>query len=95
MTIQSAFGHDVHMLESLFHVTEILLSHVIIHIVESTISPDSMQAESRYYRIKNIGKPDIQNYDLTRFNIIITGKAKLHLQSLILWCAGMTETDPW
>ena len=53
--IQSNFGYGIHVLECLFHTTEILLSRVIKHVEGPYFSPDKMQADSAYNMIKKIG----------------------------------------
>ena len=91
--IHSIFGHDVHVLECLFHITEILLSRVIKNIEGSSFSRDTMQPDFVYNMIKNIGKPDMSNFDPRKHNISITGTAKLHMKNLILWSVE-NEKDP-
>jgi len=44
--------------------------------------------------IKTIGKPDLHNFDAHKYTINITGKAKLHLKNLILWCEEHASEDP-
>jgi len=92
--IQTNFAHEVHVLECLFHITEVLLSRAIKHIEGAFFSPDTMQAGSVYNMIKSIDKPDMNNFAPYRFNIHITRKAKLHLETLILWCTKENEQNP-
>ena len=54
-------GHDIHVLECMFHVNEIYFSHVILHIEERTKGPAAMQDGALRNCIKSINKPDINN----------------------------------
>ena len=54
-------GHDIHVLECMFHVNEIYFSHVISTIEGTTKGPGAMQDGALLNSIKSINKPDINN----------------------------------
>ena len=77
-------GHDIHVLECMFHVNEIYFSHVILTIEEKTKGPGAMQDGALLNCIKSINKPDINNI-LPRQSIpvLITNIASLPLKSKV------------
>ena len=77
----SNVGHDIHTLESLFHVNEIYFTLVITAVEDKTKGPGAMQG-ALLNRIKRINKPCISD-TLPRNDINgpISRIASLHLKS--------------
>ena len=57
----SNVGHDIHTLESLFHVNEIYFTLVITAVEDKTKGPGAMQEGALLNRIKRINKPCISD----------------------------------
>ena len=79
-------GHDIHVLECMFHVNEIYFLHVIAIIEGKTKGPGAMQDGALLNCIKSINKPDINNI-LPRHSIPvpITNIASLQLKAKVQW----------
>ena len=74
----------IHILECLFHVNEIYLSHVI-SLVEGKKGPGMMQDGALLNKIKNIKKSELQEISNPFPKVSVTGLAAIHLKSKIEW----------
>ena len=79
-------GHDIHVLECMFHVNEIYFSHVISTIEGKTKGPGAMQDGALLNCIKSIHKPGINNI-LPRQSIPVPNinTASLQLKAKVEW----------
>ena len=59
------FGHDILLLESQFHINEIMVNHVIKHVDDKPTAPNCVEADSAYNLIKQCIPTRSTSYNLS------------------------------
>ena len=85
-------GRKIHVLECLFHVNEIYLTHIIAKIEGKKKGPGAMQEGALMKFFGVIQKPDMsQMVDRKNLTIPITSMASLHLKKKMEWFSNEKE----
>ena len=90
------FGINIHVLECLFHINELLLTHVLDHVEGKTTGPGRRPPGSAYNLIPSIEKSHPSNMKpqvaISQLGLSISTKAKLSIRTKIYWYTEKKES---